>query len=264
MFTLDRYIFISVSSTGTGMAVGQNGNNRWEWEGNGNENKAKPGSWNGNGNKPLGMGGNGIKKSFPLISTPLDELRRSQSLTYVFTGASVHGLRWKLRNHNLRNWNCIFSILIRWTRLYEWTVAFQLLRYLVTVALLPIALASCVWGSILFILSDVRSPNSSALNRNVCKIWRTMQQQTQDDPRRRRSFWTSDWFSCCVDYCQQTASHESVSKWRKCLRACVCTTDRLHQITEDPVIGLGNVVTFELFELYYWLELYELYYGRPA
>ena len=36
--------------------------------GNGNENKAKPGGENGNGNEPLRMGGNGIEKSFPLIS----------------------------------------------------------------------------------------------------------------------------------------------------------------------------------------------------
>jgi len=48
--------------------VGGNRNNQWEWDGNGNENKAKPGSGNGNENEPLGMGGNGIKKSFPLIS----------------------------------------------------------------------------------------------------------------------------------------------------------------------------------------------------
>jgi len=34
--------------------VGANANNQWEWDGNGNE--------------PLGMGGNGIKKSFRLIS----------------------------------------------------------------------------------------------------------------------------------------------------------------------------------------------------
>jgi len=47
--------------------VGGNGNNQWEWDGNGNENKAKRGSENRN--EPLGMGGNGIKKSFPLISS---------------------------------------------------------------------------------------------------------------------------------------------------------------------------------------------------
>jgi len=66
-----RYIFISVSSSGMGIGVGENGNNQREWDGNGNEYKAKPGSGNrnGNGNEPLGMGWNGIKKSFPLIST---------------------------------------------------------------------------------------------------------------------------------------------------------------------------------------------------
>jgi len=40
----------------------------WKREGMG-INLAKPGIENGNGNEPLGMGGNGIEKTFPLIST---------------------------------------------------------------------------------------------------------------------------------------------------------------------------------------------------
>ena len=33
-------------------------------------------------------------------------------------------------------------------------------------------------------------------------------------------------------------------------------------MSRDTVIGQAIVVTFELLELYYWLELYELYYKR--
>jgi len=57
-----------------GIGVGGNGNNQWEWDGNGNE--------------ALGIGGNGIKTSFPLISrldryTSMPTLHHSLAVTHT-------------------------------------------------------------------------------------------------------------------------------------------------------------------------------------
>jgi len=53
------------------MTAGENGNNQWEWKVNGTKTRLNLGSGMeiGNGNGSLGMGGNGIEKTFPLISS---------------------------------------------------------------------------------------------------------------------------------------------------------------------------------------------------
>ena len=58
------------TTSSTGMGAGVNGNNQWEWEGNGNKTRLNLGLGMGMGISHWEWEGMGLKKIFPLISSP--------------------------------------------------------------------------------------------------------------------------------------------------------------------------------------------------
>ena len=91
--------------------------------------------------------------------------------------------------------------------------------------ILAISTASCLWDPE-FISSDMWPPNRSDMNPVDCKVWRTMQLQSEKYLWCQQTEVVADWV---LHGLQQTCYWQRYQCMAQCLQACVCAKGRHFQ-----------------------------------